>query len=196
MSPVVERVIGGDRRPRHGYVASPLSRAYWCAQEGGCGPVSAEPQSVEAAKGFPDAGPPDGQLASGGQPRFGVLDGAAAPGGRPWPATTLTAGAPLRMRWWLTAPHRTSAWQYWITRDGWDPNQPLSRSQLEPAPFCQIDWVCPGNEAWRCHLPIADVHHWAYVPPEKRGRHVIYAVWVVGDTANAFYQAIDVEVRA
>lgn len=183
---------------KHGYVSSPPSRAYWCAttQGAGCGSIASEPQSVEAPKGFPEAGPPDGQLASGGISRFGSLDRITAPDGKPWRAMKVTAGAVLRVRWWLTAPHRTSRWRLFITKDGWDPTRPLSRDQLEPEPFCHNEWTCPDNANWRCFTPINDVHHWAYLPAGKTGRHVIYAVWDVADTGNAFYSTCDVDFSA
>jgi len=191
--PRVERIIMPGWI-RHGYGTNPNSRAYWCAENhAGCGPIESEPQSVEAPKGFPRSGPPDGQLASGGHVRFGSLDKVTAPDGSPWPATTLTVGARVRMRWWLTAVHKTESWEYWITRDGWDRTQPLTRAQLEPAPFSRITWPCPDG-GWTCRLPAEDVHHWIWLPPGKEGEHVIYGIWNVGDTGNAFYTTMDVRI--
>ena len=40
----------------------------------GCGPVQWEPQSVEGPDGFPEAGPPDGQIASAGLASFSNLN--------------------------------------------------------------------------------------------------------------------------
>lgn len=199
--PKLESIVN-KQRLKHGYVVRPLSRAYWCAQNGGCGSASNEPQSVEAPKGWPAATspggrptPPDGQLASGGRAGFSALDGLTTPQGTPWPATAFQAGQVARMRWWLTAPHRTSRWTYYITRDGWDPDQPLSRAQFEDTPFCNFEWSCPGG-FWTCNQPIPEVHHWVYMPPGKTGRHVIYAIWTVADTDNAFYQVMDVQLEA
>lgn len=52
----------------HGYMDSPASRALLCKQgeNNNCGAVQYEPQSIEAKKGFPEAGPEDGKIASGG----------------------------------------------------------------------------------------------------------------------------------
>jgi chitin-binding protein len=194
--PSVEKVVlpGGAK---HGYVTTPASRAYWCAQNkpgSNCGAIMYEPQSVEGPKGFPEVGPPDGQLASGGHGKFAQLDSPNAPDGKPWRATAVTAGAPFRFRWWLTQPHRTARWHYWITKDGWDTEKPLTRDSLEL--MAEIDWGCPNNEAWRCNVPIADVHHFVYLPSPKSGRHVILGIWDVSDTGNAFYQAVDVDFSA
>lgn len=194
--PRVEKVITPGW-VKHGYVTTPVSRAYWCALNkpgSNCGAISSEPQSVEGPKGFPLSGPPDGRLASGARPAFASLDGANAPNGQPWPAGAVTAGAPFRFRWWLTAPHRTAKWHYWITKPDADLTRPLARNMLEL--IGEIDWGCPGNESWRCNTPINDVHHFIYLPANRVGRAVILGVWDVADTGNAFYQAIDVNFGA
>lgn len=55
-----------ERASAHGYVQSPGSRAYLCktGANTNCGPIVYEPQSLEAPKGFPAAGPADGKIAS------------------------------------------------------------------------------------------------------------------------------------
>ncbi|WP_367139628.1 lytic polysaccharide monooxygenase auxiliary activity family 9 protein [Saccharothrix sp. HUAS TT1] len=194
--PVLEHAIPPGS-VKHGYTTKPVSRAYWCALNkptAGCGAIGNEPQSVEGPKGFPAAGPPDGQLASGGLSRFGVLDGPTAPGGKPWPATAVTPGAPLRVRWWLTAPHRTARWHYWITRQGWNPGDGLTRDALELV--ANVEWTCPDNANWKCYVPVKDTHHFLYLPRDRTGRHVLLAIWDVADTGNAFYQAADLDFAA
>ncbi|MEI7199189.1 lytic polysaccharide monooxygenase [Pectobacterium parvum] len=68
--------------PRHGFVNNPPSRAFLCSAGGGnlnknCGGVQYEPQSVEGSKGFPSAGPKDGEIASGGKLSFNELNALA-----------------------------------------------------------------------------------------------------------------------
>ena len=47
----------------HGYIQNPPSRSYLCSTGAvtNCGPIQWEPQSVEGPKGFPQAGPADGE---------------------------------------------------------------------------------------------------------------------------------------
>lgn len=101
----------------------------------------------------------------------------------------------IKAEWYLTAEHRTAKWEYWITRDGWDPTKPLSRAQLESEPFMVFDWPHPDG-FWTAHKPTKGVAHWVQLPAHKRGYHVIYAIWEVADTDNSFYQACDVEFVA
>lgn len=37
--------------------------------------------------------------------------------------------------------------------------------------------------------------HRINIPADRKGYHVIYAVWDINDTINSFYQAIDVNVQ-
>ncbi|RLR17846.1 chitin-binding protein, partial [Sodalis-like symbiont of Bactericera trigonica] len=34
-----------------------------------------------------------------------------------------------------SATHAKRRWNYFITKDGWNPNEPLSRAQFEPEPL-------------------------------------------------------------
>uniref|UniRef100_A0AAU3GWY7 Lytic polysaccharide monooxygenase n=1 Tax=Streptomyces sp. NBC_01401 TaxID=2903854 RepID=A0AAU3GWY7_9ACTN len=167
----------------HGYTDSPISRQKLCA-EGvvtGCGSIQWEPQSVEGPKGFPAAGPQDGQICSGGNSGFAELDD---PRGGDWPATDVTAGQDYSFRWQFTARHATSDFNYYITKDGWDSTKPLTRADLESQPFLTV----PYNN----QQPPATLTHQGTLPA-KTGKHLILAVWNVADTANAFYACSDVK---
>ncbi|GAA0590857.1 lytic polysaccharide monooxygenase [Kribbella sandramycini] len=176
----------------HGYTNFPVSRAKNC-QSGvvkDCGPIQWEPQSVEGPKGFPSGGPADGRLCSGGLGQFGQLDGVRtpAPANAAWPiadTNRLSSGATYTFRWWLTAPHATTDFKYYITKNGWDQNAPLRRSSLELTPFSTV----PYNG----QRPPNDFSHRATLPGGKSGRHMILAVWTIHDTVNAFYQCSDVQ---
>ncbi|HEM7461847.1 TPA: N-acetylglucosamine-binding protein GbpA [Enterobacter hormaechei] len=167
----------------HGYIESPASRAYMCklGQNIDCGSVQYEPQSVERTSGFPTgAMPPDGQLASAGIASYSQLDKQSL---NAWTKSPMTAG-PHEFVWHHTAPHKTTNWRYYITKQNWDPNKPLTRDQFELTPFCTIN----GNgqapsmtKSMTCNVP------------ERTGYQVIYGVWEIADTANSFYQAIDVD---
>lgn len=188
---------------RHGYTRTPRSRVVAAREDPSLGAHVPEPQSIERPKGFPAYSPgsqdptkqpiipPDDQLFSGGLVKYRDLDGAVSPSGKQWPAMRVTPGGTLRMTWWLTARHKTQKWHYYITKDGAaHESQPLTRAMLEP--LCTCWWhTGPEGEGWRAPFPISDVQHWIKLP-RKQGRHIIYAVWDVADTSNAFYQGIDV----
>lgn len=79
-----------------------------------------------------------------------------------------------------------------ITRDGWDQSKPLTRAMLEP--LATIHWHQDKATAdWMAPFPINSVKQWLKLPEGKRGRHIIYCVWDVADTAMAFYQGVDVD---
>ncbi|MBX6766161.1 MAG: lytic polysaccharide monooxygenase [Actinomadura rubrobrunea] len=167
----------------HGYTTSPISRALYCKQGTvqNCGPIQWEPQSVEGPKGFPAAGPADGTICAAGDSRWAPLDD---PRGGQWPATRVRPGQSFTFSWTLTAAHATTSFRYFITRDGWNPSQPLTRAALEPTPFLQQDY---GGQR-----PPSTVSHTGTLP-NKSGRHLILAVWDIADTGNAFYQCADVD---
>lgn len=138
------------------------------------------PQGMEAPKGFPAAGPADGQLASAGQPGAGVLDEQSE---NRWVKNEIEQG-PISVEWTFTAAHKTSQWRYYMTLPGWDPNAPLDRGDLELIETVAHDGTGADNN------PI----HTLDIPEDRSGYHVIYAVWDVADTPNAFYNVIDVNV--
>ena len=111
----------------HGYVESPASRSFLCKQgvNVNCGPVQYEPQSVEGIGGFPQLGPSDGQIAGAGH--FPALDAQSVDR---WKKVTLNGGTNT-FKWKLTAPHSTKEWKYYITKKDWNPNKPLTRSDLD-----------------------------------------------------------------
>ncbi|NEW05754.1 chitin-binding protein [Paenibacillus sp. SYP-B3998] len=168
----------------HGYVDSPGSRAILCknGQNTDCGGIVYEPQSLEAPKGWPASGPADGKIASASG-AFPKLDEQSA---TRWSKVNMTAG-PKTFTWKLTAAHATTSWKYYITKDGWDPNAPLSRASFNLTPFCSVNYggvQPPFTYSDNCNVPA------------KTGYHVILAVWEIADTANAFYNVIDVNFGA
>jgi predicted carbohydrate-binding protein with CBM5 and CBM33 domain len=167
----------------HGYTTGPISRAKNC-QDGvvtDCGQIQWEPQSVEGPKGFPQSGPADGTLCSAGLAQFAQLDDQR---GGTWPATQLQGGQGFTFTWHLTAAHATTDFKYYMTKQGWDPTQPLTRSALDLEPFLTV--------AMNGSRPATDVSHPGTIPTGRTGRHLILAVWTIADTANAFYQCSDV----
>ncbi|PGH78289.1 chitin-binding protein [Bacillus thuringiensis] len=169
----------------HGFVEKPGSRSALCSPTYGalnvnCGSVMYEPQSLEAPKGFPQGGPLDGQIASAGGKFGGILDQQTADR---WFKNTITGGENT-FTWKYTVPHLTSKWHYYITKKGWNPNKALTRADFEPIGTVQHDGSAASN----------NITHKINVPIDHSGYHVILAVWDVADTANAFYNVIDVNL--
>lgn len=178
----------------HGYVISPASRNYkgsldkntlgYTAAVAKYGAIINEPQSLEAPKGFPQIGsaPADGRIASANGAVGGdfTLDRQSA---TMWTKTDISTGMNAFV-WKYTAYHSTAKWHYYITKQGWDPNQPLKRSDLELIGEVQGNGVIPKDN---------DPHH-INIPANRSGYHVVLAVWDIFDTINAFYNAIDVNI--
>ncbi|WP_063847544.1 lytic polysaccharide monooxygenase [Bacillus sp. FJAT-28004] len=164
----------------HGYVEGPTSRAALCAskQNQDCGSIVYEPQSLEAPKGFPAAGPADGKIASANG-AFPKLDEQSA---TRWAKVNMSSGQNT-FTWKLTANHLTTSWKYYITKPNWNPNAALTRDSFDLTPFCSVNYggaQPPFSYSNTCNVP------------ERSGYQVILAVWEIADTANAFYNVIDV----
>ncbi|SHF42245.1 lytic polysaccharide monooxygenase [Chryseobacterium vrystaatense] len=178
----------------HGYVMSPASRGYQGSLDKTAlgyntalslyGSVINEPGSLEAKKGFPALGPADGMIASANGSIGGntVLDLQTADR---WKKTNIATGVNTFI-WKYLAYHATAKWHYYMTKPGWNPNQPLSRQNLE-----LIGEVIHNGTPPQDNTP----HHIA-IPANRQGYHIILAVWDVADTTNAFYNVIDVNVQS
>lgn len=168
----------------HGYVSTPASRGQLCRQglNTGCGSVQYEPQSLEAPSGFPQTGPADGKIASAGLASFSPLDEQTS---TRWYRHPMQSGQQT-FTWTFTANHVSKNWRYYITRSDWNPNLPLSRASFVLTPFCTV-----SGEMLR---PPMTVSHLCQVP-SRTGHQIILAVWEVGDTANSFYNVIDVDFK-
>lgn len=165
----------------HGYIESPTSRALLCkqGQNVGCGQVQYEPQSVEGKGNFPQSGPKDGEITGAGKytELFAQTDSR-------WKKVDMKGGKNT-FTWYLTAPHSTGDWKYYITKKDWNPNKPLGRDDLE--------LIAKFNDGGK--VPPKSVSHNVNVPTDRSGYHIILGVWEIADTGNAFYQAIDVNLK-
>ncbi|WP_028621738.1 N-acetylglucosamine-binding protein GbpA [Pseudomonas sp. Ant30-3] len=191
---LLSAMLASQTASAHGYLDVPPSRALLC-QKGvntNCGGAQYEPQSVgETFKGFPAGvggaplqGPVDGKIASGGHSNFSALDAQSA---TRWQLTEIK-DRNIDFQWHYTAVHPATKHEYFITRNGWNPNESLKRASFESTPFCTIDG---GNQK-----PVSGTKHNCTVPEDKSGHHVILAVWTVGDTDAAFYNPADVNILA
>jgi chitin-binding protein len=180
----------------HGYISEPASRDYMCrlGSNTGCGAVQYEPQSVgETHKGFPAAGPEDGKIPSAGNTSFSAVDVQTA---SRWTRHELTDRT-LKVQWHYTAAHRTTKWEYFVSKQGWNPNAPLTRETFELTPFCVVDGKgeVPIDGPMGGHGP-GKVKHECQIPADRTGHHVVLGIWTVDDTAMAFHKIIDVDIKA
>ena len=179
----------------HGSMQTPPSRLYACYLEGPETPDTAACQAAIAVGGtqplydwnevnIADAAGrhreiiPDGRLCSAGRDKYGAFDVAR----EDWPTTRLPTGGTFRFLYKATAPHR-GQFELYLTRDGYDPRQPLRWSDLEATPF----HVQPDP-------PLVDGAYAmdAVLPAGKSGRHLIYSIWQRSDSPEAFYSCADV----
>lgn len=106
--------------------------------------------------------------------------------GKKWPRIKVSSGEDFKIGWKYSAPHATRGFNYWITRNDWDPNERITRAQLEQAPFHKHHYPAP--------LPYGTVPTETSVTlPQKKGYHVMIIAWIVADTGNAFYQTFDLD---
>ncbi|GIG56647.1 hypothetical protein Lfu02_10190 [Longispora fulva] len=190
---VAATLLPGGVAEAHGTMSDPASRVYTCKNEGPENPTSAACKAAVAAGGTQafydwnevsliDAGGrhreliPDGKLCSAGREKYRGLDLARDD----WPAKQISAGN-LTVTYHATAPHAGSNFEFYITRDGWNPTMPLKWSDLvllktftnvNPTTF--TSWTLP-------------------IPP-RTGRALIYSIWQRVQYSNeAFYTCSDVD---
>ena len=178
----------------HGAPTDPVSRVVACSPEGGGRAGSAACRAAVAANGAPFTAwdnlrvanvdgrdrqvVPDGKLCSGGLPGYKGLDLARAD----WPATRMTPGETLTMRYVSTIPH-TGTFRMYLTKPGYDPAGPLSWSDLPDKPFAEVTDPALTDGAYRVG---------ATLPSDRTGRHVLYTVWQNSSTPDTYYSCSDV----
>lgn len=180
----------------HGYISEPASRDYMCrlGSNTGCGAAQYDPQSVgETHKGFPATGAVDGKIASGGNASFAAVDVQTA---SRWTRHEM-ADRNLKVLWQYHAAHRTTKWEYFVSKQGWNPNAPLTRETFELAPFCVVqgNGEVPIDGPMGGHGP-GKVKHECQIPADRTGHHVVLGMWTVDDTPMAFHKIIDVDIKA
>ncbi len=181
----------------HGAPEYPISRQYHCYKNQG----QALPECVAAIafggaqaiydwNGVNQAGAagnhrgvvPDGKLCAGGQEKFKGFDLARSD----WDATPWSPNASGRyeFRYYVTAPHRTLSWQFYLTRTGWNPaSGPLKWSDLDLVAEVQgAQVVTTPDSRYIMQLGL----------PTRQGRHLLYAIWQRSDSTEAFYSCSDV----
>ena len=127
---------------------------------------------------------PDGTICSGGN--RGPYDFSAYNAPRTdWPTTHLTAGRTYQFQHnnWARHPGR---FDVYVTRQGFDPTQPLKWSDLEliDSAVNPPDTGGPGSDNY---------YYWNVdLPADRSGRHIVFTHWVRSDSNENFYSCSDV----
>ncbi len=189
---------GSSRAYAHGTMDDPVSRVYQCYLENPESPDSAACAAAIQLAGTQqfydwsavnrfDANDqhrtiiPDGELCSGGKASHAGLDLAR----NDWVAQPIAPDAfgNYDFSFIAWAPHATKYFDFYVTKDGYDPTQPLQWSDLEAQPFCHITSVTLADGHYQMSCPL---------PQGKSGRHLIYNIWQRSDSTEAFYTCMDV----
>ncbi|MER7562220.1 lytic polysaccharide monooxygenase [Streptomyces sp. NPDC097941] len=193
LSPFLLAVFAAAPAQAHGAPTDPVSRVFACSPDGASSGTAACRAAV-AANGSPFTAwdnlrvanvngrdrrtIPDGKLCSGGLPAYRGLDLARSD----WPATRLSPGATLTMKYVSTIPH-TGTFRMYLTEPGYDPSKPLTWSDLPEQPFAQVKDPALTDGAYRIRMTL---------PKNRTGRQVLYTIWQNSSTADTYYSCSDV----
>ncbi|MEM1060507.1 MAG: lytic polysaccharide monooxygenase [Verrucomicrobiota bacterium] len=176
----------------HGSMLQPLSRVYHIFLEGPENPQlpsSKAAVQVAGTQAFydwhevnlltPDRNYqeriPDGQLPGVGRGKYAGLNLTRTD----WPATQVAPG-PYQCVFDAATPHDPSTFTAYITKEGYDPSQPLRWDDLELLPGAENAYL-DGN-----------FYKFGVNFPERTGRHVLYVIWQRIDPAGeSFYSTSD-----
>ncbi|MFC7308154.1 lytic polysaccharide monooxygenase [Streptomyces monticola] len=127
---------------------------------------------------------PDGKLCSAGDRspyNFSPYNAARTD----WPVTHLTAGATLQMKYSNWA-HHPGRFEVYVTKQGFNPLQPLGWSNLEKVQtvYNPPQNGGPGSEAGH--------YYWDLRLPERTGRHMLFIQWIRSDSQENFFSCSDV----
>lgn len=195
LAPLTIAALSTGTAQAHGTLSNPLSRTGTCRAENPENPTSAACKAAVAIGGTQPvydwnevnladvAGRhrqviPDGKLCSAGRDKYKGFDQARAD----WPATAVAAGSTFNFLFRATSPHR-GTFEFYVTRDGYDPTVPLKWSDLEPTPFLTQTDPPLDNGSFVMN---------GRMPTGKTGRHLIYVVYQRTDSPEAFYSCSDV----
>ncbi|MFI6845800.1 lytic polysaccharide monooxygenase [Kitasatospora sp. NBC_00085] len=179
----------------HGTMTGPVSRVAACYAEGPETPKSQICKDLVAmsgtqplydwnevnianADGHHQALIPDGKLCSANRDKYKALDLPRAD----WPATPVSSGR-LDLKFRVTAPHLGTQTVY-ITKQSWDPTQPLKWSDLDPAPVAVVPTSRTAADGY---------YSYSGTLPQRTGRQLLYMVWQRSDSPEAFYSCSDVD---
>ena len=119
---------------------------------------------------------PDGELCSGGLDAFHGLDLARDD----FPATKVTGGRRLAIRYRATLPHEGS-FRIYLTRPEYDPRRKLTWADLGGKPIAEVTGPPLRDGAYVMSARL----------PQRTGRHILYIVWQTSSTVDTYYSCSD-----
>ncbi len=192
----------------HGTMTYPPSRTWICFEEGPQTPKSTACQAAVAESGTQQlyewdminqlpagdhqAFVPDGELCMGGKTKYEGMNLARDD----WRKMSMVPdeNGMSQFVFYASVPHPANnadtpqnIWEFYVTKDDWDPLQTLNWDTLEAEPFCASGEVplTAGNYLVDCELPT-----------DKEGYHIVYSIWQREDSPEAFYACSDVLLGA
>jgi predicted carbohydrate-binding protein with CBM5 and CBM33 domain len=206
MAAAMSTVFTQSRAEAHGATVFPGSRQYFCYFDALAGNGALDPTNEMCQQALDEAGPnpfynwfgnldsngagqtvgyiPDGRLCDGGGRGPYNFEPYNTPGD--WPKTHVTSGATYEWRYnnWAHHPGR---FDLYITKDGWDPSQPIGWDDIEQFATIQDPPQSggPGNDN--------NYYYASLTLPERSGTHVIFTHWVRSDSSENFYACSDLE---
>ncbi|MCQ4206905.1 lytic polysaccharide monooxygenase auxiliary activity family 9 protein [Streptomyces longispororuber] len=101
-----------------------------------------------------------------------------------WPVTHLTASTTIEVDYSNWA-HHPGRFEVYVTKDGFDPEQPLGWADLEKVQTVQNPphEGGPGTEAGH--------YYWDLQLPDRTGRHIMFIQWIRSDSQENFFSCSD-----
>ncbi|MFZ4775704.1 MAG: glycoside hydrolase family 9 protein [Terrimicrobiaceae bacterium] len=178
----------------HGSMADPISRSYEVFLENPQTPQTAAARAAIAVAGtqafydwhevnlqVPDynyqARIPDGKLPGVGRDKYAGLNLPRTD----WPATPVVPGL-RECRFYAATPHEPSFFRAYITREGYNPLQPLRWSDLVAVPGADSAHLMGSNYYMTLDLPV------------RTGRHILYVIWQrIDPVGEVFFSTSDLD---
>ncbi len=185
----------------HGTMESPISRIYNCYKEGPENVQSAACKAVVAVGGKQPLYDWDmiNQFNANDQHRQIIPDGTLCAGGRDkyagmnlprtdWVTTTIKPDSSGHFNFVFRAsvPHASKYFELYLTKPGYDFNQPLKWADLEDKPFCRYTTLTLDNGRYNMNCSLAN----------QSGRRIVFGIWQRSDSAEAFYSCSDVIINS
>jgi predicted carbohydrate-binding protein with CBM5 and CBM33 domain len=179
----------------HGAPTSPISRSAACAGGGSKTGTAACKAALKAnggafgsfdnirvsgVDGNDKKFVPDGELCGGGLDAFKGLNIARDD----FPATTVTSGKTLSIKYRATIAHQGS-FRVYLTEQGYSPTKKLAWGDLG------------GKLADVANPPLSDgAFHFSVKLPERTGRQILFIVWQTSNTPDTYYSCSDLAFPA